>query len=339
MNFRFFRWTCLAFCLCSWTDQALGQAKIKLQVKPSTTSLSITLSDAPKSGLIVVWQSKSGLANDTLWTAVHAYPVTKGERAVLPIHPKHTERAFFKLSWQNIILSDRLVWIPPGAFRMGSPDNEEGRFNDEGPVHDSSVPHGFWMAQYEVTQQDYREFMDDNPSSTGYSPLLPVNRVTWYEAVEFCERLTVDARNKDKLPAGYVYRLPTEAEWEYTCRAGTTRAYSYGDSADPLSEYGWWAGNSGNQPEPVGKLKPNPWGLYDMHGNLFEWCVDAYVAYPGGSAFSTTGKMKVLRGGAYYCPSNILRSACRAEAQKPDYRWILAGFRVVLAPPLSQAED
>ena len=89
----------------------------------------------------------------------------------------------------------------------------------------------------------------------------------------------------------------------------------------------------------MGKLKPNPWGLYDMHGNLFEWCADAYVAYPDGSAFSTSGTMKVLRGGAYYCPSNILRSSCRAEAQQPDFPWILAGFRVVLAPPLGQAED
>ena len=152
-------------------------------------------------------------------------------------------------------------------------------------------------------------------------------------------RMTDSKRSAGLLPKGYVYRLPTEAEWEYACRAGTKGAYSYGDSADKLSEYGWWAGNGGDQPEPVGKLKPNPWGLYDMHGNLFEWCADAYVAYPDGSAFSTSGTMKVLRGGAYYCPSNILRSAFRAEAQQPDFRWILAGFRVVLAPPLGQAEN
>ena len=142
-----------------------------------------------------------------------------------------------------------------------------------------------------------------------------------------------------KLPIGYIYRLPTEKEWEYVCRAGTNNAYSYGDSTDSLSEYGWWAKNSGNQPEPVGKLKPNPWGLYDMHGNLFEWCFDSYESYPGGKAFSNTGNMKVLRGGAYYCPSNILRSACRAESQEPDYRWILAGFRVVLAPPIKQTKN
>ena len=134
-------------------------------------------------------------------------------------------------------------------------------------------------------------------------------------------------------------RLPTEAEWEYACRAGTENAYSYGDETESLSQHGWWAGNSRGKPEQVGQLKPNPWGFYDIHGNVFEWCLDIYKAYPEGRAYSDTGKLKILRGGAYYCPSNILRSACRAEAQKPDYRWILGGFRVVLAPPVDQVED
>ena len=89
----------------------------------------------------------------------------------------------------------------------------------------------------------------------------------------------------------------------------------------------------------VGQLKPNPRGFYDIHGNVFEWCLDIYKAYPEGRAYSDTRKLKILRGGAYYCPSSILRSACRAEAQKPDYRWTLGGFRVVLAPPVDQVED
>ena len=140
------------------------------------------------------------------------------------------------------------------------------------------------------------------------------------------------------LPA-YLYRLPTEAEWEYDCRAGTENAYSYGDNKVLLSQYGWWAENSNGQPKPVGRLTTNPWGFYDIHGNLFEWCLDTYRAYPGGTAYSDSGKMKIFRGGAYYCPSSILRSACRAEPQKPDYRWIFGGFRVVLAPPVDQAEN
>ena len=183
---------------------------------------------------------------------------------------------------------------------MGSPEDEPGRFMDEGPPLKAVVPHGFWMDRYEVTQKNYLNLMGENPSNTEFSPDMPVNRVTWHEAVEYCMRMTDSKRSAGLLPKGYVYRLPTEAEWEYACRAGTKGAYSYGDSADKLSEYGWWAGNGGDQPEPVGKLKPNPWGLYDMHGNLFEWCADSYVAYPDGSAFSTSGTMKVLRGGVYY---------------------------------------
>ena len=128
--------------------------------------------------------------------------------------------------------------------------------------------------------------------------------------------------------------MPTDKECKYVCLAGTNNAYSYVGSTDSLSEYGQSAKNSGNPPEPVGKLKPNPWGLYDMHENLFELCFDLYESYPGGKAFSNTGNKKVLRGGAYYCPSNILRSSCRAESQEPYYRWILAGFRVVLAPTI-----
>ena len=233
-----------------------------------------------------------------------------------------------------------MIWLPLGDFSMGSPEDEAGRFKDEGPVHSVTIPHGFWMDRYEVTQQQFKKLMVINPSSTDYTANLPVNKVTWHEANEYCERLTKLEKQRNSLPLGYVYRLPTEAEWEYACRAGTDNAYSYGDNTKLLSQYGWWAGNSKTgRPSPVGSLTPNPWGFYDIHGNVFEWCLDTYRAYPGGSAFSDSGKLKVLRGGAYYCPRGILRSACRAEPQEPEYRWILAGFRVVLAPPLGQAED
>ena len=222
---------------------------------------------------------------------------------------------------------------------MGSPEKEAGRYKDEGPAHNATIPHGFWMDRYEVTQEQFMVLMDSNPSSTDYTSDLPVNKVTWQEAREYCKRPTKQQRTRNTIPSGYLYRLPTEAEWEYACRAGTENAYSYGDNKVLLSQYGWWAENSNGQPKPVGRLTPNPWGFYDIHGNLFEWCLDTYRAYPGGTAYSDSGKMKIFRGGAYYCPSSILRSACRAEPQKPDYRWILGGFRVVLAPPVDQAEN
>ena len=337
MPYRDIHFISLMISVCAFTLQPFGQTKIRIKATPVSNQLSVTAINTPSKGTIVLWESNETTINENNWKAVHAFPVSKQNSAALLIKPKAKNNAFFKLSWQPINLPNQLAWIPPGNFQMGSPSDEPGRFKDEGPVHPSSVPHGFWMDRYETTQQRFRDLMGNNPSSTEFTPNLPVNRVTWYEAAQFCEKLTKSAKSKEQLPIGYVYRLPTETEWEYACRAGTDNAYSYGDSAETLSEYGWWAKNSGNQPEPVGKLKPNPWGLYDMHGNLFEWCFNSYKPYPDGEAFSNTGNMKVLRGGAFYCPRNILRSACRAESQKPDYRWILAGFRVVLAPPITRA--
>ena len=339
MPYSNFHLTSLMLSMFAFILQSPGQAKIHLKTNKNSNPISVTAINPPENGLIVIWKSNTSLVNNNNWKAIHAFPISKLNSAELHIKPKTGERAFFKLSWQPITLPDRLVWISPGEFRMGSPNNEAGRFKDEGPVHSAFVPHGFWMERYEITQQRFQNIMGNNPSSTEFKSNLPVNRVTWHEAVQFCEKLTNLSQSNGQLPLGYAYRLPTETEWEYACRADTNNAYSYGDSIDKLSEYGWWAKNSGSEPEPVGKLKPNPWGLYDMHGNLFEWCLDSYNAYPGGKAFSSTGNMKVLRGGAYYCPSNILRSACRAESQEPNYRWILAGFRVVLAPTITQKNN
>ena len=339
MPYSNFHLTSIILSMFAFILQSPGQTKIHLKTNKNSNPISVTAINPPENGLIVIWKSNTSLVNNNNWKAIHAFPTSKLNSAELHIKSKTGERAFFKLSWQPITLPDRLVWISPGEFRMGSPNNEAGRFKDEGPVHSAFVAHGFWMERYEITQQRFQNIMGNNPSSTEFKSDLPVNRVTWHEAVQFCEKLTNLSRSNGQLPLGYAYRLPTETEWEYACRAGTNNAYSYGNSIDTLSEYGWWAKNSGNQPEPVGKLKPNPWGLYDMHGNLFEWCLDSYNAYPGGKAFSSTGNMKVLRGGAYYCPSNILRSACRAESQEPNYRWILAGFRVVLAPKITQKNN
>lgn len=339
MQYRFIHQLCLMLGLAWPTTQALGQAVVRLSPTDLYDTYSLTASNLPATCVAVVWRSTDRLAKGVHWSAVHAFPVDKLESAALPIHPSATGTSFFKLSWQEIVVPKNMIWLPLGDFLMGSPEKEAERFMDEGPVHSVTIPHGFWMDRHEVTQEQFAKLMHSTPSSTDFTANLPVNRITWHEANEYCERLTKAEQQRDTLPLGYVYRLPTEAEWEYACRAGTETAYSYGDETKSLSQHGWWAGNSRGKPEPIGQLKPNPWGFYDIHGNVFEWCLDIYKAYPEGRAFSDTGKLKILRGGAYYCPRGILRSACRAEPQQPDYRWILAGFRVVLAPPLGQAED
>ena len=210
---------------------ALGQIKLHLKPGAGETSI-VTASDLPNRGLAVVWRANESAFKNGDWSPVHAFPVKKHAEAGLPLYNAGKNSAFFRLSWQYISLPDQLAWIPPGRFQMGSPEDEPGRFMDEGPTLKAVVPHGFWMDRYEVTQKNYLNLMGENPSNTEFSPDMPVNRVTWHEAVEYCMRMTDSKRSAGLLPKGYVYRLPTEAEWEYACRAGTKGAYSYGDSAD-----------------------------------------------------------------------------------------------------------
>jgi formylglycine-generating enzyme required for sulfatase activity len=163
-----------------------------------------------------------------------------------------------------------------------------------------------------------------------------VEQVSWNEAVSYSAKLTGKEKAAGRLPVGYEYRLPTEAEWEYACRAGTTTLFSFGDDESKLGEYGWYGSNSGNTTHPVGEKKPNGWGLYDVHGNVFEWCQDWYGNYPGGSVTDpqgpATGSSRVVRGGYWY--SSIARSF-RSEYRNgwwPGDRSDGVGFRPVLAP-------
>jgi len=217
--------------------------------------------------------------------------------------------------------------IPTGEFMMGSPSDEKRRLEREGPVHKFTIEKPFYLGTFEVTQEQWREVMDDNPSSFK-GDNLPVDSVTWNEAQEFIRKLN-QKEGTDK------YRLPSEAEWEYACRAGTTTRYSFGDDESILSDYAWNNKNSRSKPHPVGQKKPNPWGLYDMHGNVWEWCQDkfhsSYIGAPSdGSAWeSGGGSSRVLRGGCwYYLGTGYLRSAFR-DWDNPDYRIFNLGFRVL----------
>lgn len=179
----------------------------------------------------------------------------------------------------------KLVLIPKGTFTMGSPIDEEGRLEDE-VQHQVTISQDYYLGVTEVTQGQYEKVMGNNPSDfqchqsykvQGDSSNHPVEMVSSDDAVQFCKRLSELPEEKK---AGRVYRLPTEAEWEYACRAGSTSKYSFGDDEGQLGDYAWFSGNSNQKTNPVGQKKPNAWGLYDMHGNVFEWCADWYDDYP-----------------------------------------------------------
>ncbi|MEY4565224.1 MAG: Serine/threonine-protein kinase PrkC, partial [Planctomycetota bacterium] len=165
--------------------------------------------------------------------------------------------------------------IKPGTFRMGSPESESGRRGHE-HHHQVTLTRPYYLGVYPVTQEEYERVMGSNPSYFK-GKRHPVENVSWEDAMAFLSKLNTLASEKS---LGGSYRLPTEAEWEYACRAGTTTAYSFGDSESELEKYGWYDENSGYTTHPVGEKLPNGWGLYDMHGNVWEWCADWYGAYP-----------------------------------------------------------
>ncbi len=234
------------------------------------------------------------------------------------------------------------VWINPGTFTMGSPSTEWHRFDDEGPQTRVTISPGFGMSKYETTQEEYLEVMGENPSYFTGDLKRPVEQVTWNDAANYCAKLTARERAAGRLPAGYEYRLPTEAEWEYACRAGTTTRFSFGDDLQytNLGKYAWYDRNSMGQTHPVGVKAPNAWGLYDMHGSVFEWCLDWYGDYPGGSVTDprgpSTGSHRVIRGGGWNHDGWNCRSTARSS-DSPDSRCKKTGFRPVLAP--SQPKD
>ena len=231
----------------------------------------------------------------------------------------------------------KLVLIPKGTFTMGSPIEEEGAENDE-DQHQVTISNDYYLGMTEVTQGQYEKVMGTNPSHfqkrvirKSDSSMYPVETVSWEDAVEFCKRLSELPEEKK---AGRVYRLPTEAEWEYACRASSTTAYSFGASATPLGDYAWFRGNSDQQTHPVGEKQANAWGLYDMHGNVWEWCSDWYGDYPKGAVSDPIGPKastgRVIRGGGWFNGTADCRSAIR-DRPDPSLRDNRISFRVALS--------
>ena len=210
--------------------------------------------------------------------------------------------------------------IPAGSFTMGEGDD----------AHEVTLTTPFKMGVHEVAQAQYEQVMGFNPSHFKGGN-HPVETVTWVRAVEFCRRLSDLPVEK---AAGHVYRLPTEAEWEYACRAGTTTRYSFGDDDSELGDYAWF-GTLDDKTHPVGTKRPNPWGLYDMHGNVWELCEDWVAKYPSGNATNptgpSTGNNRVKRGGSWSSFDKTCGSAYRSWQKPLGWGWD-RGFRVCLGP-------
>ena len=252
-----------------------------------------------------------------------------------------TGRRFYRA--MVIPMPASMVFIPPGTFRMGSPADEVGRYDWEGPQTEVTISHGFFMAKCEVTQGEYLSMTGTNPSwfqppNTAWDPRRPVEQVTWFDATNYCGLITQRDRALGRISTNTVYRLPTEAEWEYACRGWTSTRFSHGD--DPgyasLTNCAWCVDNSGSTSHTVGQKLPNLWGLYDMHGNVWEWCQgwgDYY--YGGGIALdppgAVTGSTRAKRGGGWASTASDCRSAMRGNSE-PANTDTTGGFRVVLAP-------
>ncbi len=266
----------------------------------------------------------------------------------------------------NIVPLTNMVWIPSGTFVIGSPANEPVRDPNEGMQMLVTLTNGFWMKQFEISQIEYLNNTGTNPSymngdrsgppwndvNYGVDLTRPVEWVNWDEATNYCYNLTLREQRAGHIPTNYVYRLPTEAEWEYACRAGTTTAFSYGPALRTgmanffdLWEYDQEVGSIvqiygqfRNCSTPVGSYKPNTWGLYDMHGNVWEWVIDTLNPYPGGSVTNpvvSNGPERIIRGGSYETFGYNTRTA-RRNHHDESYHYGFIGIRMVLAPGTSQ---
>ena len=214
----------------------------------------------------------------------------------------------------------RFRWIPPGTFIRGSPPDEEGRDPDERP-HAVTLTEGFYLGETPVTQAQWQAVMGHNPSRFARGGGHPVEQVSWENCNQFCAHLA-------PLPA----RLPTEAEWEYACRAGTLGPnWAPGR---PLAELCWFADNAGGRTHPVARRQPNPWGLFDMLGNVWEWCADAWTDYPDEAQVDPCpreGEHRVVRGGGFAFPASAQRAAFRLGFP-PDHRRPSLGLRLCVGP-------
>ncbi len=280
-----------------------------------------------------------GSTNLTTWSAVGVASNPLGSVNFHDVTANASPQKFYRALRQSPPAN--MVFIPPNTFTMGSPTNEPDRNIFEGPQTTVTLTRGFWIGKYEVTQGEYLAVTGENPSNFPGDLRRPISSVSWFEATNYCWKLTQQELAAGRISPGNHYRLPTEAEWECAARVGTTTRFSYGNDDQnytSLTNYAWFLdlGHPDLTVHPVGQKLPNPWGIYDMHGHVWEWCQDWYGDQVGGVQTDPQGPatnaqgLKVMRGGAYDHPNNDCRSASRFFhfALFPDSD---LGFRVVLA--------
>jgi len=262
-----------------------------------------------------------------------AYPTWDGKETIADyarrakLDPTLTFDLGGGVKWEGML-------IPAGTFLMGSPAGE-AKTEEESALekqHKVTISQPFYMGKYELTQAQYAKVMGVNPSATKGDD-LPVSNVSWQDAQDFCDKLAKQVKRP--------VQLPTEAQWEYACRAGTTSAYHSGNTIADLDKVAWHGGNAGGKPHPVGQKMPNAWGLYDMHGNIRELVRDYFDGKPLTDALDPTGpkdgdpKNHVVRGGAYTANAATARN-CRSATRRPTENLSVTGFRIMA--PVSPAK-
>ena len=361
----------LLACLLPIRLVAAEQSASAGSIQPPPQSLRLGVDLVPKitvygpSGTAarVEWSTSLGNGVVSEWHLLKTVAVGTAEATVVDLDVGTVPRFYRAVAVQTTpaqlpAAPSGFVRIPAGTFTMGSPTTEKERVDNE-TQHLVTLTKDFYMSKYEVTQREYLAVMGNNPSyfttndfnGKAITPDLnrPVEFVSWNDATNYCGKLTLSEKAAGRLPAGWVYRLPTEAEWEYACRAGTRTPFHYGNDlrSGMANFYGTfeYVGGTGGVNNPtgtylartmaVGSYAPNAFGLYDMHGNVYEWCLDWFGAYPVGSVNDprgpSTGSVRVFRGGGWGYDAGNCRSAGRSIIDPGD--WILlVGFRPVLAP-------
>lgn len=301
-----------------------NSAKLAIELVPK---LSLT----GEAGTTQIIQWTESLATNATWTTLTNVVLGTAASVTVDLAAGSAKRYYRTVEGTNVVATGGFVWIAPGTFIMGSPTTEAGRDKDE-VQHSVTLSVGFWMSSRETSQADFARVMGHNPSGVK-GDTLPVQGVSWDEATEYCVKLTELEREAGRLPTTQEYRLPTEAEWEFAARAGSTNAFSFGDDVAQLGNYAWTSGNAGGQIHAGGTKLPNAFGLFDLHGNVLEWCSDWYDVYSASAVTNPTGPsagtLRVIRGGGWDLGASFARSARRIGLD-PDRNHQNLGFRPLL---------